>query len=188
MYGPEATHHLWIKHPVAFDAAQRAAADAMLRLCHIVPLSWESRQVAGLSFDQVAVCGDMPDVARAAQILQALHQFVYLSSPPISIGTPAAGFPLPEVTSYRAAVQPGWARGVVTGDPAMYLIGASDQGLVVGQYPVAGIPLGGLLWHDEAPSPEAAVAAWVQATMRQRPRVVLAEPQGPHLWRIAYQV
>lgn len=184
------THRLWVKHSVALNAQQRAAVVELLRLCHIVPdpSTWTVQHAGGITFDQLAVSGKTEDVARAAQILQALQQFVYLSVPPVSIGKPTGGFPLPEVTLYRHDTAPGWTREGETGNQVMYMIGRCEHGLVVGQFPAAMLPLGAMLWHAEASSPEAAVAAWVQATIQQRPRVILTEPCAPGLWRFAYQI
>ena len=184
------THRLWMKHPVAFDAAQRAAAVQQLRRCHIIPdpSTWNTHSAGGITVDHLAVAGERQDVAQAAQILQALQQFVYLTSPPISIGEPTDGFPLPEVTIYQFGTVPGWIQAAATGESRMYLIGRSAQDLVVGYYPEADIPLGGLIWHGQAHSPPAAVATWVRSNLGQQPRVVLTESCAPCLWRVAYQV
>ncbi|HEX6292927.1 MAG TPA: hypothetical protein VFZ66_27335 [Herpetosiphonaceae bacterium] len=183
------THRLWIQHAIAFDAAQRAAAVQQLRLCHIIPdpSTWNVHGAGGITVEHLAVAGERQDVARAAQILQALQQFVYLSAPPISIGAPADGFPLPAVSSYPFGMVPGWVQAAATGESRMYLIGRSAQDLVVGCYPEADLPIGGLIWHGQAHSPPAAVATWVRSNLGQRPRVVLTEPCAPYLWRVAYQ-
>ncbi|HEX6290920.1 MAG TPA: hypothetical protein VFZ66_17175 [Herpetosiphonaceae bacterium] len=180
------THRLWKKHPVAFDVAQAQQLHRRGALRHIIPepSTWNTHGAGGITVDQLAVAGERQDVAHAAEILQVLQQFVYLSAPPISIGKPTDGF----LSSYQFGIVPGWVQGAATGESRMYLIGRDAQDLVVGRYSEADIPLGGLIWHGHAYSPKAAVATRVRSNLGQRPRVLLTESCAPYLWRVAYQV